>query len=264
MFTPRFIYCEQSLIPKYLEEIAELNLGVEILFENPADLWPHVRWENLLELADAIAEAEIPVSIHGPFHNLNLASKDAHIRSYSLDTLTGAMETARAFHSPQVVFHTGFLPQYPPKAREKWLDGFSISLELLLNRAVDLDVRLAMENTYETDLSLFEQIFERFPTPALGMCLDTGHAACFGKIEPAEWAHRFADRICHVHCSDNNGRDDLHLGLGKGVVNFRAQLLPIAKLGGDVSLTLEVGAEDALSSRDYIDQLVNTLLREES
>ncbi len=174
MFGPRYIYCEQSLVGAKLPQMADLGLGVEVLFESTADLWPQVKWENLLDLADDIAKAGIKASVHGPFHNLNLGARDAHIRSYSLDTLSASLEAARAFRSPQVVFHTGYLPQIPPKARSRWLDTFSESLEQLLARAAELGVRLAMENTYEPDTTLFEEIFERFPSPALGMCLDTG------------------------------------------------------------------------------------------
>ncbi|MBU0509769.1 sugar phosphate isomerase/epimerase [bacterium] len=259
MFSPRYIYCEQSHVSTYLHEIAELGLGVEVLFENPADLWPQVRWERLLDLADAAADAGVEISAHGPFHSLNLASKDAHIRVYSQEVLLAALEAARAFRSPHLVFHTGFLPQYSPKARAKWLDGFSVGLERLLIRASELEVRLALENTYETDLTLFEDIFERFPSPALGMCLDTGHATCYGTVDPREWSHRFADRICHVHCSDNDGQSDLHLGLGTGVVDFRAILYPLARHGGEVSVTLEVSAADAAASRSYLNDLVNQL-----
>lgn len=263
MFGPRYIYCEQSLVAAKLPRIADLGLGVEVLFESTADLWPQVKWENLLDLADDLAEAGVEVLVHGPFHNLSLGARDEHIRSYSLDALAASLEAARAFHSPQVVFHTGYLPQFPPKTRARWLDTFSQSLEQLLTRAAELGVRLAMENTYEPDLTLFEEIFERFPLPALGMCLDTSHATCFGRIEPAAWSRRFADRICHVHCSDNDGRDDLHLGLGTGVVNFHALLQPLARIGSSAGVTLEVSAEDAAVLRDYLAHLVNTLTVQE-
>jgi sugar phosphate isomerase/epimerase len=257
MFAPRFIYCEHAEVALYLPHIADLGLGVEVLFETTEDLWPQVRWEDLLELADAIADFGVPTSVHAPFHSLSLGSRDAHIREYSLSVMSAALEFARAVRSPHMVFHTGFLPQYSPKSRTKWLDMFSRGLESLLIRAADLEVRLAMENTYETDPSLFMEIFERFPTPALGMCLDTGHANCFGQVDPVEWPRRFADRIFHIHCSDNDGHDDLHLGLGSGQVDFRALLEPIAGFGGECSVTLEVSGDDAVVSRDYLDNLVN-------
>jgi sugar phosphate isomerase/epimerase len=263
MFEPRYLYCEQSKIAAAIPHIQDLGLGVEVLFESTDDLWPHLRWENLLELVDVLADAEVPVSVHGPFHNLNLGSRDSHIRAFSFEALSAALEFAHAVRSPHLVFHTGFLPQYAPKSRVKWLDAFAANLEPLLQRASDLDVRLAMENTYEPDLTLFEVIFARFPTPALGMCLDTGHALCFGKVNPVEWSYRFADRICHIHCSDNDGIEDLHLGLGSGIVSFQSSLRPLVKTGGLCSLTLEVGVEDAQNSRDYLNDLVSAMISEE-
>ena len=264
MFGPKYVYCEHSQVPELVPRLAELGLGVEILFETTEDLWPQVRWENLLDLADAVADAGIEASVHGPFHNLSLGSRDAHIRNYTMDVLTVAMETARAVRSPRLVFHTGYVPQYTPKARARWMEAFSAGLEQLIIRATDLEVRLAMENTYETDTSLFEEIFERFPTPALGMCLDTGHATCFGQVDPGQWSLRFYDRIVHVHCSDNDGHSDLHLALGYGVVNFRALLEPLARVGKEPSITLEVSGDDAAASRDYLETLATTLSWQET
>jgi sugar phosphate isomerase/epimerase len=259
MFGPRYIYCEHTLVPGVVARIAELGLGVELLFETTEDLWPTVRWENLLDLTDVISDAGIEASVHGPFHGLNLGSRDAHIRKYSLDVLCAGLEAARAFRSSHMVFHTGYLPQYPPIARARWLDSFCEELDPLLARAAELEVRLALENTYEPDPTLFEEIFDRFQTPALGMCLDVGHAACFGRVDPVLWSQRFAERICHLHVSDNDGHDDLHLGLGAGIVNFRAVLEPLARFGSPAGVTLEVPADSAAASRDAWDQLVKTM-----
>jgi sugar phosphate isomerase/epimerase len=73
------------------------------------------------------------------------------------------------------------------------------------------------------------------------------------------WSRRFSDRICHVHLSDNDGRDDLHLGLGRGVVDFRTVLAPLVHVESEVGMTLEVSAEDAQSSRDYLNNLLQTM-----
>ena len=259
MFEARYIYCEASHVPAAIPQLAELSLGVEILFENTDDLWPLLRWENLLDLADALSEAEIEVSVHGPFDNVNLGSRDSHIRRYAREVLTATAEFAQAVRSSHVVFHTGYLPQFPPSGRVRWLNGFSQGLDELLDSISGLDVRLAMENTYEPDLTLFEEIFARFPSPMLGMCFDTGHAACFGRIDPAAWSRRFADRICHVHLSDNDGQNDLHWGLGKGVVDFQSVLYPLQRAGVATGITLEVSADDALSSRDYLNNLLHTM-----
>lgn len=263
MFEPLCIYCSTDLLQEAVPHIAGLGLGVEVVFDDPVELWPEIQWENLLPLADRIADAGLAARVHGPFHGISLGSRDSHIREYSLKILTASIEAARAFRAPLVVMHTGCLPQFSPKALDKWFEAFCAGLEQLLEHAAAAGIRLAVENTHEEDLSLFERIFNRFPSPQLGMCFDTGHAACFGKIDPVEWPLRFADRICHVHCSDNDGKDDLHWGLGKGVVDLKKLLVPLAAFGGECSVTLEVSAADAHDSRDYLIETIQTLKHEE-
>jgi sugar phosphate isomerase/epimerase len=264
MFAPRFIHCPIEGATQWLGKIAELGLGVEIQFDTTGDLWPQVRWENLLDLADAIADHGLNASVHGPFNGLDLGSRDAHIREYSLDVLAASLEAARAFRSPHVVFHSGCLPQYSPTYRAQWLDTFTDGLARLIEKATDLEVRLALENTYETDPVLFEEIFARFPTPALGMCFDVGHAACFGRVDVPQWSERFAERIFHLHVHDNDGHYDLHQGLGTGVARLRPALQPLARFGGQISVTFEVPEADAVSSRDVFDREIQALILEET
>ena len=259
MFGSRYLYCGIESVQKTIPLIAETGLGVEVVFDVTTDLWPQVRWENLLRVADEIQEVGIEAAVHGPFHGINLGSRDPNVRDFSRRALEAALEFARAVRSPHMVMHSGCLPQYPPQGQQKWLEQFCEQQQPLLDKAGELEVRIALENTYEPDIALFEQIFERMNNLALGMCLDTGHATCFGRIEPAQWSRRFAERISHVHCSDNDGKDDLHWGLGKGVVDFREILKPLVQIGSLATITLEVTADDAQSSQDYLNKLLKTL-----
>jgi sugar phosphate isomerase/epimerase len=245
-------------VTQALPQLHELGLGVEVLFNNARPIWPQVKWEILLGLADDIHDTGLPVSVHAPFYNLSLASKDDHIAEYTYQTHAASIEVARALSSPLVVFHTGFLPQYPRTMRGKWLDKFTSKLKSLLEIASENGVVLAMENTYEPDTTLFQEIFECVQHPYLGMCLDTGHATCFSKIPSTEWVKSFAEQIVHVHLSDNDGKEDLHRSLGQGSVDFRGLLTPLLERGARQSVTLEVALSDAGASRDYLNKLLNT------
>jgi sugar phosphate isomerase/epimerase len=259
MFDTRYLYCGVESVPAMMPQIVAAGLGVEVVFDVTTDLWPNMRWENLLEIADVIQDAGVPAAVHGPFYGINLGSRDPNQRAMSIRLLDAALEFARAARSPHMVMHSGCLPQYPPKGREKWFHQFCESVEPLLARASELEVRVALENTYEPDTSLFEAIFEHIENPALGMCLDTGHAACFGRIELAQWSRRFGERISHLHCSDNDGKDDLHWSLGKGIADFRRLLQPLAALGTLATVTFEVAPEDAPESIHYFEDVLKTL-----
>jgi sugar phosphate isomerase/epimerase len=72
------------------------------------------------------------------------------------------------------------------------------------------------------------------------LVLDTSHAAVAGHDLALVW-RRFADRIRHVHLSDNAGRGwDSHLPPGEGILDLDAFLRALASDGYDGSLSLEV------------------------
>ncbi|MBK6765788.1 MAG: sugar phosphate isomerase/epimerase [bacterium] len=256
ILTPRCVYVGIHDVPDAIPQLAELGLGVEVMFNSATDLWPKIKWDVLLGLSDDLQEAGLHVACHGPFNNLNIAAKDAHIAEYSYQALSAGIEAARVLGSPLMVFHTGFLPQFPPAGRAKWLDTFCVKLQELLEIAADNRIVLAMENTYETDTTLFEDIFGRVQNPFLGMCLDTGHAACFSRVPPAQWLEQFSEQIVHLHLSDNDGQADLHWGLGKGVVNLSTLIGPLLGRGSRPSVTFEVALEGARASNDYLNRVL--------
>ena len=250
--TPRCIYVGIHDVPMAIPKVSDLGFGIEIVFNTTTDLWPKIKWDVLLGLADDLTEAQLPVACHGPFNNLSFAAKDEHIAEYSYQSLAAGIEGARVLGSPMMVFHTGFLPQYPPAYRPVWLDKFCGKLTQLLEIASDNGIVLAMENTYELDTTLFEEIFARVQHPFLGMCFDTGHASCFAKIPPTKWVEQFSEQIVHLHLSDNDGISDLHWGLGKGIVNVSTLIGPLLARGARPSVTFEVSLDDAQTSNDYL------------
>jgi sugar phosphate isomerase/epimerase len=259
MLGNRQVYCSVDKIAEAIPHLVDARLGIEVVFDSTDSLWPQVRWEDILEKADSIAKAGLRATVHGPFHGINMGSRDNHIREFSESVLTSCIEACTSFQSPLMVFHTGFISQLAPKSRVKWLENLLPGLERLLESARKHEVFLAMENTYEEDTEIFEEIFTRVQHPHLRMCLDTGHATCFGKIEPRKWAEVFSDRISHVHLSDNDGKADLHWTLGKGKVDFLSIIRPLFKSPHNVTITYEVAGPDVVESRDYFEKLTMNL-----
>lgn len=259
MFGDRHVYCSVDQIHEAVPHLKEQQLGIEIVFDSTGTLWPQIRWEDLLEKADLIHKENLKATIHGPFHGINLGSRDAHIREFSEAALIAGIESCASFHAPLMVFHSGFLPQLAPKSRNKWIKNFLPGLERVVESASQHKVLLALENTYEEDTELFEYIYESLPHPHLRMCLDTGHATCFGKVDPIQWVTKFRDRIIHVHLSDNDGAADLHQSLGSGSVDFKRLLQPFETAADTISITYEVAGLDVPDSEAYFKQLMMEL-----
>jgi sugar phosphate isomerase/epimerase len=81
------------------------------------------------------------------------------------------------------------------------------------------------------------------PVSGLGFHLDVGHAFIGGN----RFNHllgAFKDRLAHVHLSDNRLREDDHLPLGSGRINWEEVIKSIKKIGYDATFTLEVFSND--------------------
>ena len=60
----------------------------------------------------------------------------------------------------------------------------------------------------------------------------------------AGFIRRHRSRILHVHVSDNNGREDQHLPIGCGTVDFPRLLSQLKRAGYDGTFTLEIFVSD--------------------
>jgi sugar phosphate isomerase/epimerase len=88
----------------------------------------------------------------------------------------------------------------------------------------------------------------------LGFHLDVGHANVGGdRLDGLLKA--FGDRLCHVHLSDNRGREDDHMPLGAGRIDWPRAVRLLKASGYDGTITLEVFSID----RDYLLQSAEKL-----
>ncbi len=72
-----------------------------------------------------------------------------------------------------------------------------------------------------------------------------GHAFLNGgDVSIENMAKKFSDKLLHVHASDNNGKDDLHLPIGAGKINWEKAVKALKAAGYDGTITLEVFSQD--------------------
>jgi sugar phosphate isomerase/epimerase len=127
------------------------------------------------------------------------------------------------------------------------------SLDTVLERAGAMGLPVALENMTPGRFSLtepedFAPVLRRYPS--LRMTLDLGHAHIGAANEDRGLAfiRRHGGRIGHVHASDNRGRDDEHLPVGAGNVDFQVLMRALVEAGYEDTITLEVFSPD----REYL------------
>ena len=183
---------------------------------------------------------------------VSLADLTDSIREASIRETEQSMYVAAELGALKAVLHPGFIQglgaMLPDQARKHATDAMT----RLLNRAEELHLKVCIENMFPRSLSLvrpedFDAVFKDFSNAE--MTLDTGHAHIGAGTERIlAFIKRFPVRIGHVHASDNRGRDDDHLPLGAGTIDFIRVVKALKEIGYDKTITLEVFSKD----RDYL------------
>ncbi len=133
-----------------------------------------------------------------------------------------------------------------------------ISVEQIRDWNVVAFARLAASAQAHGLRLMVENIPEHFATvadlhalldahPTIGFHLDIAHAQVRGN-RTHEFLTAFAERLVHIHLSDNSGRSDDHLPLGAGRLDWKRLVRVLKHTGYDSTITLEVFSDD----RDYL------------
>ncbi len=136
-----------------------------------------------------------------------------------------------------------------------YINGRNVAaIRALLPTSERLGVGLMVENTDGDDGETLAPVLDVLPT--VGLHLDVGHANLgTRKSHTASLLERYGTRLRHVHLSDNKGKNDDHLAIGAGIIDWKRELKAIKASGYDGFVTLETfyGNSDLLTySRDKV------------
>jgi len=204
------------------------------------------------QLLSALESSGMGLVCHLPTF-LSLADLNDSLRRASLEEMFASMEVAATLGSSKVVVHPGYVQGLGVFVVDQVRRYALESLTAIVKRADQLGLRLCLENmfprtNYLSSPDEFAEVFDRFPS--LKFTLDTGHAnmGSPGGKRIIEFIDRFPERIFHVHASDNFGKDDSHLPIGVGTIDFPRVARRLKGMGYDGTITLEIFSRD----RDYL------------
>lgn len=206
--------------------VGDLNFeGVEVHCENPLfDGWGDDFSETLEVLGKSLDSWDVPVSLHAPYHDANIATLNHDIGEVVMKQNKDCIDVAEELGAEIVVIHPGFVSSRKFK-REKCFYKMVSRLTKLCDYASDRDVMLTIENLASKKKAMgvksseVLRIFEEVNCDNLGLTLDIAHA---NTVEegPVEFAKNVKPFVEHLHVSDNVGSDD-HLSVGQGDIDFR-------------------------------------------
>lgn len=193
-------------------------------------------------LKESAKSYDLEYTLHAPFADINIASPSKDILGASLKRLKQSMAYANELDAKVWVFHPGAktgISQFYPGA--EWKQNVE-SIQELYSAAEEYGLNIAIENLPGKYWFLMHtpEEFMRFYRETglpIGIVLDLGHAYLEAQIEP--FFNMLADKIVHIHASDNDGSDDQHLGIGKGKIDYDWFKQTINKIGYDKTVIVE-------------------------
>lgn len=132
-------------------------------------------------------------------------------------------------------------------------------LSEMVAAASDKGITLCIENLteqYESFAAAFDEI------PDLRMTLDIGHAELLSSENTSfNFIRHLFDKIEHVHVHDNHGgksvKDDLHLPLGEGKVDYPRILTMLQEREYRHTVTMELKPEEMPQTKQVIEEYLS-------
>ncbi|GAA0227635.1 TIM barrel protein [Metaclostridioides mangenotii] len=196
-------FCE-----KY-SKINHLEVGVDCI-EDCKKLYTYI---------DRIYNLGLSIGIHLPME-LNACEEVEYIRRSWIHFLHNVDRELKDLDIEYYNLHLGYaITGRLGKNKIKFLEN---CIDFLDN--LNIDSKITLENTYSKggDISNigttsidFEYIFKGIKKSGVFFCFDTGH----NLINESDYIEKLEKNIKLIHLSDNDGVDDLHIGIGKGLLS---------------------------------------------
>lgn len=196
-------------------------------------------------------------SIHGVFgFHLDPSGPDASHRAHCLRVYEREGELARELGGPMVVVHpSAWTPDRVPLTRAQ-VEEAGVArwprLDDWMRRLAEIGERLGVVYLMENqpfncplghDAGELARRVVAVGSPAVRVCLDTGHAHITGDVVVA--VREAAPAIAYVHAHDNDGAEDDHRMPGDGTIDWGSVSAALRECGVGAPRMLEVFYDEA-------------------
>jgi len=249
------LYCLGEPFNRMIKRLGKMNTRyIEIV----DDGFQELSKKRVVTLKEAAKSYGLEYSLHAPFADINIASPSRDMLNAAAKRLKQSMAYASELDAKMWVFHPGALTgisQFYPGAA--WKQN-SESIQELYKVAEEYGLNVALENLPGKYWFLMHEPeefmrFYRETNLPVGIALDLGHANLEAQIEP--FFKLLADKIVHIHASDNDGSDDQHLGVGEGKIDYNWFKQAINRIGYDKAVIVE-STTDVSGSIQKLKQLL--------
>ena len=237
---------------------------VELAMDPPEAHYEELRAQSAAIKA-SLARHDLGIVCHLPTF-VSTADLTASIRQASRHEIRASIETAARLGARRAVLHPSYMSGMGRHVPALHATYARESLDEAVRCAADVGIDLCLENLFAQltpfgTMDDWDRCFTRHPQ--LGLTLDIGHAhiGADGMTRILAYIQRFKSRLRHLHVSDNLGRQDDHLAVGDGRIDFAAVAAALRRIDYQQGITLEVfsaNREDLVRSRDRLAAMLAT------
>lgn len=264
MALPKFgaIISPYGNIIKDAEKYSRLGFDfLEFSLEEPFAM-PEFFSKNKQRILKLLDEHAMFATAHAPLTTV-LASDFKEVRTGWMKVIENYMRALKVLKVRKMNFHT-FHVIHSIKNEDNAEMQFLLNLDKTLDELIGLGnnygMKIVVENTMEPwgygEVKYFKHLLDK--TPNLGMNLDIAHAFLTGGMQNIEkYIKSSSTRIEHVHMHDNHGKNDEHLPIGRGSIDWKLVVRLLKGINYDKTITFEVftSKKDAAESREKIRKL---------
>ncbi len=247
-----YFHVPYKTLMENLDFISQNLINCEIFFDSTA--LDECQKEDIGLINSTFEKYNLSKILHGPFMDLNLGSLDPVIREATYKRYEQTLELCRSLNANRVVLHSSFFPIYYDSYLKKWLKNAVSGWSRLLDKAREYGITVLIENSIDKSPKAILGLLDEIKDKNLKACFDFGHYYIFGEKNGLEYIREYPrESIGEVHLSDNNGKIDQHLGLGKGSLPIPSFFNILDELSIKPVITVEPHSiKDILVSREYL------------
>ena len=221
-------------------------------------------YKNLVNLKQARIikkKKNLSFTMHCPSTGVVFSHPNPNFSGPQIKMVEDSLKIAKTIGCTHYVMHGGFIPPgfshvEKPFSRNDHINLFIKRFKPIFTKYSNSNLKIVIENMpYKTAIGGEIEDIKKIKKaiPSLGICLDISHAIISKKIN----YYLDNSRIDEVHISDNNLKQDQHLAIGKGKVNFKRIIKKLDKRGYKGNLIIEnLSFKDSITSFNNLKKLV--------
>ena len=211
---------------------------IDLALEAPGAALERTDWK---QVKSALSDAGLGVICHAAPY-LPLHSPSPLVRQAAVDEIRRSIDAAQIVGASLCTVRFHGWPDYLSEA--EGYDYYRQLFTILISHGAERGVQVALENSIRQahQLKYFREIF--FRLPQLRLLYDIGHSNVQTvKSMTRDYLFALADRLSHVHLSDNAGQADEHLPLGapkSGGIDLARELRELRNFNYNGTITVQV------------------------